>query len=92
MKQENFVAIQVVTGSGNFPDTGFRPYNVHERLENVLKLAANHLKLQATDGWVVRLGDRELNPGLRLMDIDIPNESRIFWARREPGGGGGHAS
>lgn len=87
MEHQKHVAIQVLTGSGNFPETGFRDYASQERLANVLKLAANHLKLQSTDGWVARLGDRELNPTLTIAANNIPNDSKILGGRRESGGG-----
>ena len=85
--QKNLVNLQVVTGSGNYPDTGFNQYNLKEKLEIVLRQAANHLNLQNTAGWVARLGDRQLNPALTLGENQIPNDSRIFWAPTEPGGG-----
>jgi hypothetical protein len=84
---KNQIEVQVITGSGNYPDTGFQHYNLHEKLETVLHQAAVHLKLQNTDGWIARLGDRQLNPALTLADNQIPSGSKIFWAPTERGGG-----
>jgi len=86
-EQKNHIGLQVVTGSGNFPESGFKDFSVHVRLETVLHEAAQHLKLQNTSGWVARLGDRQLDPALTLEANHIPDKSRIFWAPTEPGGG-----
>jgi hypothetical protein len=86
-ENKNQVALQVITTSGNFPEQGFRKFNMHEKLEVVLKEAAKDLKLQNTQGWVARLGDRQLNPSLTLEANQIPNDSRIFWGPTERGGG-----
>jgi len=87
-KQQNLVDLQVITGSGNFPESGFKQFNIHVKLETVLHEAAIHLKLQNTDGWVARLGDRQLDPALTLEANHIPDNSKIFWAPTERGGGG----
>ena len=86
-EHKHLVGIQVVTGSGNYPESGFKHYNLHEKLGAVLRQAAHHLKLQNTDGWVARVGDRQLNPELTLEANQIPNDSKIFWAPTERGGG-----
>lgn len=87
-EQKNQVNIQIVTGSGNYPESGYRHFNVHEKLEIVLHQAATHLKLQSTDGWVARLGDRNLDPTRTIGENQIPDPSKIFWAPTERGGGG----
>jgi len=81
------IELKVVTTAGNFPESGFQEFNSHEKLETVLKDAARFLKLQNTDGWIARLGDRQLNPALSLETNGIPNKSKISWAPSEPGGG-----
>ncbi len=81
------VGAQIVTTSGNFPDSGFGEFSSREKLRAVLKDAAGHLKLHNTDGWVARLGNRQLNPDLSLAENRVPNDSRIFWGPAEPGGG-----
>ena len=84
---QNLVDIQVVTTSGNYPDTGYQHFNIHEKLGIVLKQAANHLKLVNTDGWVARIGDRILNPDLTIGENAITGPATIRWAPVERGGG-----
>ena len=84
---KDLVNIQVVTGSGNYPESGYRHYNRHEKLETVLHQAAKHLKLQNTDGWVAKLVDRTLDPSRTIWENQILDESKIFWAAPERGGG-----
>ena len=86
-EQKNLIDLQVITGSGNFPESGFKQFNIHVKLETVLHDAAIHLKLQNTDGWVARLGGRQLDPSLSLEANHIPDGSKIFWAPTERGGG-----
>lgn len=84
---EQRIAVKVVTTAGNFPESGFKEFNAHEKLETVLKEAAHFLKLQNTGTWIARLGDRQLNPELSLEANHIPDKSKISWAPSEPGGG-----
>jgi hypothetical protein len=88
-EQKNLIELQVITSSGNFPESGFKQFNIHVHLETVLHEAATHLKLQNTNGWVARLADRQLDPSLTLEANHIPDKSKIFWAPTEPGGGRG---
>src|SRR6185437_5573547 len=85
--KQQLVDIQVVTGSGNYPSSGFRHYNTHELLSTVLHQAQQHLQLQNTAGWVAKTeDDRPLNPSLTLAENNIHNKSQIFWAPTESGG------
>ena len=86
-QHEKKIELKVVTTAGNFPEAGFQEFNIHEKLETVLKEAARALKLHNTDGWIARLGDRQLNTALSLEANGIPNKSKISWAPSEPGGG-----
>jgi hypothetical protein len=83
----NHVGVQIITTSGNFPDRGFGEFNSREMLRAVLKQAAAHLKLHNTQGWIARLGNRQLNPDQSLAQNQVPNDSKIFWGPAEPGGG-----
>jgi hypothetical protein len=86
-QQQNLVDIQVITTSGNFPATGFQHFNVREKLSTVLHQAATHLKLVNTDGWVARIGERELNPEQTIGENGITGSATIRWAPKERGGG-----
>lgn len=83
----NEVDIQVLTGAGNFPSNGFEKYNSHQALQHVLDKAKEHLPLENTSTWVVRLGDRELVPTNTIEANQIPSPSRIAWGPVERGGG-----
>lgn len=86
-QNRNEVGIQVLTGAGNFPASGFKEFNFHQLLQTVLNEAKAHLPVQNTSTWVARLGDRELNPGLTIAANGIPDDSRVAWGPVERGGG-----
>jgi hypothetical protein len=86
-QHEHKIELKIVTTAGNFPESGFKEFSWHEKLETVLKEAAEHLKLHNTENWIARLGDRQLNPALSLEANQIPDKSKISWAPSEPGGG-----
>jgi len=86
-QHEHKIEVKIVTTAGNFPETGFKEFSRQEKLETVLKEAAEHLKLHNTENWIARLGDRQLNPALSLEANQIPDKSKISWAPSEPGGG-----
>lgn len=85
--QQNLIDIQVVTTSGNYPETGYQHFNVHEKLSTVLHQAASRLKLVNTDGWVARIGERVLNPDLTIAENAITGPATIRWAPVERGAG-----
>lgn len=87
------VNLQVITGSGNYPSSGFQHYNSHELLSTVLHQAQQHLHLQNTAGWVAKTDDdRVLSPGLTIAENNLHDKSQIFWAPTESGGGDVDAS
>jgi hypothetical protein len=86
-EHEHKIEVKVVTTAGNFPESGFKEFDQHVKLETVLEEAAKHLKLHNTADWIARLGDRTLNPALSLEANQVPNKSKISWAPSEPGGG-----
>lgn len=82
------VGVAIITPSGIFPgDDLLQRTPKDSTIGSVLHAAADALKLTNTEGWVVRIGERHLNPthtfaqeGLRcLIDID--------WHKPEGGGG-----
>jgi hypothetical protein len=81
------VEIQVATGSGNYPESGYEDYNVHQKLSAILHQAQIHLHLQDTSNWIAREGDRVLNPSLSLAENNLFGRVRIVWAPTESGGG-----
>lgn len=86
-KDEQHISLQIVTTSGNYPETGYREFNQHERLATVLQQAAAQLKLKNIDGWVAKVGDRQLDPAKTLAENGLTDETRIHWGPTERGGG-----
>lgn len=86
-KQQQFVTLQVVTTSGNYPTDGFQRYNEHEKLSTVLHEAARELRLRNTDGWLAMIGDRQLDPSKSIAENGLTDATRIQWAPVERGGG-----
>lgn len=86
-KDAQHISLQIVTTSDNFPEEGFREFNQHEKLATVLQQAAAKLKLKNTDGWVAKVGDRQLDPAKTLAENGLTDETRIQWAPVERGGG-----
>src|SRR4051812_11088200 len=86
--KQNKVEIQVITTSGNYPaGDEYRSYNVHEKFSVVLHDAAKELKLQGTEAWQAKDGERVLDPSRSLAENGVTGRTRIYWAPIEPGGG-----
>jgi hypothetical protein len=86
--QQNKVEIQVITTSGNYPaGDEYGSYNMHEKLSTVLHQAARELKLQGTDSWQAKDGERVLDPNRTLAENGITSKTQIYWAPVESGGG-----
>lgn len=83
------VQIQVVTTSGNYPETGYRDYPGAEPLRAVLQQAGAHLKLHNTDQWLAKLDGRELDPARSLAENSITGPVLIMWGQHDSGGGHG---
>jgi hypothetical protein len=81
------VGVQVVTVSGNYPDTGFREFPGSEPLSAVLDQARAHLKLHITDQWMAKLDGRTLDASLALIANGISGNVQIMWGQDESGGG-----
>jgi len=81
------VLVQIVTTSGNYPDTGFNEYPPTEPLSAVLNQARAHLKLHDTENWIAKLNGRTLNQNESLAANGVSGEAVIMWGQDESGGG-----
>lgn len=87
-EKQNKISLQVITTSGNYPaGDALESFNTHEKLSTVLKKAAKELKLQGTDAWVAKDGERVLTPSQSIGENGLTTGVKIYWAPVEPGGG-----
>ena len=65
-EQKNQVNIQIVTGSGNYPKSGYRHFNVHEKLEFMSRafcfVATTWRRLVESNTYITESGDFFLQP------------------------------
>lgn len=84
----NEVAVAIITPSGIFPGDDFlRRTPAHSTIGSVLHAAATALKLTSTEGWVVRIGERHLDPTHSFAQEGLHCLVDIDWHKPEGGGG-----
>jgi hypothetical protein len=86
-KADKKIEVQVITPSGNYPNSGFTEHNVNQKVRIVLQAAARELELQNTDSWKAKVNDQVINPELSFAENNLHGRVKIFWAPEERGGG-----
>lgn len=82
------LAVAVITPSGIFPgDELFQRVTKHSTIGSILHAAAAGLNLTNTEGWVVRIGERHLNPAHTFGQEHLKCLVDIDWHKPEGGGG-----
>lgn len=82
------IAVAVVTPSGVYPDDDdFRRAQGITRVEEILKLAADALKLTNTSDWVALACGRDIDPAKSFNANHLHGVVEIDWHKREGGGG-----
>lgn len=82
------LAVAIITPSGIFPgDDLLQRTTKHSTIGSVLHAAAAALKLTNTEGWVVRIGERHLNPAHTFSQEGLKCLVDIDWHKPEGGGG-----
>ena len=81
------VLVTVVTTAGAFPAEGAKRYPATTRITEVLADAAHKLHLTGTEGWIVTVGGRDVDPGLTFQRAALSGEVALEWGAREGGGG-----
>jgi hypothetical protein len=82
------VDVVVITTSGVYPHEGADAVPANQKVRVQLRKAAEELNLADTDGWVARVGDKEIDPDKSYADNGFTGAIRIDWGPREGGGGG----
>lgn len=82
------VAVAVITPSGTYPnDEDYRRAYEQERVEEVLKAAAVHLKLTNTSDWCAFVENRPIDPVKTFAANGLCGIVEIEWHKHEGGGG-----
>ena len=89
-KKEQFVEVSVVTTSGSYPSQGFAQAPGHQKVKIILEVAAKHLAIVDTAGWVATANGKEIKIDLSFVDNALSGQVEIDFGPRE--GGGGNAS
>lgn len=84
---EHKVQVVVITTSGLYPNHGSEGVPPNQKVRVQLKQAADKLHLTDTDGWVARVGGREIDPDKSYAENGLSGTVRIDWGPREGGGG-----
>jgi len=87
MEKEQFVEVAVVTTSGTYPSRGHARVPAHQKVRVELEKAAKELKITSTDGWIARVGSKEIDVDKSYLDNALSGEFFIDWGPRQGGGG-----
>lgn len=86
-KPDNHVHVAVITTSGSFPSEGFEQVPVHQKISVFVKKAVEKLKIVSVDGWVAKVGNKEINLEKTYLESQLTGEMSIDYGPREGGGG-----
>jgi hypothetical protein len=81
------VLVTVVTTAGTFPAEGAKRYPASTLIADVLAQAAHKLHISDTEGWIVTVAGRDVNPMLTFEQEALSGEVALEWGPREGGGG-----
>jgi hypothetical protein len=81
------VLVTVVTTAGTYPAEGAKRYLLTTRIADVLTKAAHKLQLTGTEGWIVTVAGRDVDPGLTFQQALLLGKVALEWGAREGGGG-----
>jgi hypothetical protein len=85
---EHDVAVAIITPVGLYPDEDdFRRAARKTIIDEVLKLAAEKLKITNTADWVAKVDGHKIDTGTSFKDNDLKGIVEIEWHKKEGGGG-----
>jgi hypothetical protein len=88
LEAEGSVAVAVITPSGTFPnDDDYRRAFEGEIIADILRQAAQHLRLTNTSDWVAYVENRPLDPAKSFAANRLCGIVEIEWHKHEGGGG-----
>lgn len=86
--KEHDVAVAVITPVGIYPDEDdFRREPESTVIEQVLKAAAEKLKITNTSDWVAKVDGRKLDPHTTFKQAHLSGIVEIEYHKHEGGGG-----
>jgi hypothetical protein len=86
---EQHLQVVVVTTSGTFPKVGSDRVPANQPVKVELHRAQKELEIADTAGWIVRVGNAEIDPNKSYMENGLEGEVKLDWGPREGGGGEG---
>lgn len=87
-KGDDVLGVAVLTPAGTFPnDKDYRRAHETQKIEEILKEAADELKITNTADWVVVHDEREISPTQTFLEAGLSCVVELEWHKREGGGG-----
>jgi len=83
----NGVLVTVVTTAGTFPAEGAKRYPASALISDVLATAARKLRITDTNGWIVTVNGRDIEPTRTFAQAGLSGDVALEWGLREGGGG-----
>jgi len=83
----DFVYVEVITASGNWPKEGFEKIARHEIVKVFLDKAASERKIVSTQGWVAKVGDKVIQQDRTYAENNLSGEISIDYGPPHTGGG-----
>ena len=84
---DHHVDVQVVTTSGNYPNSGTDRVAANQPIKNELKKAAKELKIVDTTNWVATVNGTQIDPEKSYSDLGLSGTVTIDYGPAHGGGG-----
>lgn len=84
---EKFIRVAISTTSGFYPAEGFEQVPIHQKIEVLLKKAAEALHLTDTTRWIATIDKKAIDPHQSYEENGLNGEVEIDWGPSEGGGG-----
>lgn len=92
-KDEKYVAVAVIALEGTYPSSDeFRRAKATDKISEVLDLAKKKLEITNTDGWIVQVGNKDIDPNKTYKALKLDCIVEIEWHKHEGGGGASRVS
>jgi hypothetical protein len=81
------IDVAIITTSGAWPQDGFETVPSTQPVRVQLQHAVKGLGITDVEGWIAKVGNRELNVEVDYLDNGLTGQIEIDYGPREGGGG-----